>query len=316
MSYNVMKDLPALPASDGPTESVTASAETLPLAGSVLNLAKPRPHILLERRIAPADMERLRSRWQAVAISSTDTIAVPDARNSNSTNTQTLASVREKRRLGQVGPLGPFPVPPKQLENIAPAPSGPHTAPIPPVSQKRWVMFTRKALSSRRFMKMTSSPETTTSKQGYSKSTKKAKPSKSTPNLKSAAKTAPVKANPVEPTAPKVTLVAKEAATVGLKNFEFDVDIKDGGIYFACDPNWEPSQGDVTLVFVSPDPVDEPQVVFDMPDSPILHGSRSDAEICSTRSLPLRRRSEYREALSPPGLHPIDELHSFLDIDN
>ncbi|KAH7928062.1 hypothetical protein BV22DRAFT_1126830 [Leucogyrophana mollusca] len=284
MSYNVMKELPKLPASDGPD----TVADQLPHTGSVINLAKPRPHILLERRVAPEDMERLRNRWQEIS-------------------TSTGESVRRKRQLGQRNPLGPFPVP-GATENTPPTSVKLDSMPGTPGSQKRRGLFGRKLSDTQRPNKAALGIEKELSTKRSFKFLKKSKTTKSAPDLNGAAKAAAVKSSavPVVPPMPKVSLPAPKANN-------FDIDINDGGIYFTCDSSWDASQGDATLIFVSPNRIDD-AAVGEEPDSPLLHGSYSHADISSMRRLPLRRRSDYRENPSPARMHPIDELHSFLDV--
>ncbi|KAG1750087.1 hypothetical protein EDB19DRAFT_1629184, partial [Suillus lakei] len=85
---------------------------------------------------------------------------------------------------------------------------------------------------------------------------------------------------------------------------ELGIDVNDGGIYLTFDPDWRSSRGEAVLTFLSPIP-DETQ------NSLLIRRRRSlnEAQFGQWSVMP-------RDTSTRARMHPINELQSFLCVEN
>ncbi|EGN98821.1 hypothetical protein SERLA73DRAFT_181481 [Serpula lacrymans var. lacrymans S7.3] len=148
---------------------------------------------------------------------------------------------------------------------------------------------------------------------------KKSATTKSAPDLKALGKATGAKrlAPPVRPVPPlpqSATVPPSTKFPVADEEQEGELtnDFNDKGIYFGCDPRWDPSQGDATLFLISP--VDDVPAAADCEEL-IVKRQRSFTR--STHSLPLdspNSQIHYHRSPQTQRMHPIDELHSYLEL--
>jgi hypothetical protein len=152
----------------------------------------------------------------------------------------------------------------------------------------------------------------------------KLKCTKSTPNLSGQLKAA-VQASatgaPAVPAVVRAAPTAKEAASapVSLSPKELPASemvpeletLDDNAIYFTIDPDWRASQGSVVFQFITPIPSDDD--LHGRPDSPLIHRHHSLDQLAFAYQQSMSMApSEERSTNTYP--HPIDELHSFLEL--
>lgn len=88
-------------------------------------------------------------------------------------------------------------------------------------------------------------------------------------------------------------------------------DMDKNAIYFTIDPTWRVSQGSMGFQFITPIP-DSP-TSLGRPDSPLQHRHHSLDQLSFAAQQPTAMESP----VAYPGdqiLHPIDELHTYLEL--
>ncbi|KAH7884487.1 hypothetical protein F5I97DRAFT_1830946 [Phlebopus sp. FC_14] len=191
-------------------------------------------------------------------------------------------------------------------------------------SVNEWLSTTLRLLQHKADAKATNALQSIRSK-AQQRLMNKLKYAKSTPNL-SGKDTAAVKAeariapNPSKLTLPpKLAPVIRDEASKGEPApkpeassplEELDVNVSDGGIYLTFDPEWRTSSGDVLLTFITP----IAQEPLARPDSPLLHRHRSLCELTTHFHFSGRHTESTRKQSADAALHPIDELHSYLEM--
>ncbi|KIJ67035.1 hypothetical protein HYDPIDRAFT_166428 [Hydnomerulius pinastri MD-312] len=285
----------------------------LPPARSASNANKILPAINIEKTLSGEEMDRLHELWNGAALS---------------------ARAHRKRQGGQRTPLLRVPAPisipdPENMLPMFPSTTPSMTTPSTPGSQKRWGFLSARKLSDaqKSEKKATSALEILRSK-AQQRLMKKL--TKSTPNLVGEAKAAAAQPGPSATEAAMAVLIpspkANNATVPPTSSLppkprdsqnqemvdepeEFVPDPDDTGIYFTMDPNWRASRGsEVMLMFISPIPGDDDP----MPDSPLLHRPHSLGDLSLPFQTPEPSGSDHPAVVS---LHPIDELHSYLDFD-
>lgn len=86
-------------------------------------------------------------------------------------------------------------------------------------------------------------------------------------------------------------------------------DMDENAIYFTIDPNWRASQDSVQFQFITPVP-DSP-TSLGRPDSPLLHRHHSLDQLSFSAQDSTTMEEMYP---SDVDLHPIDELHAYLEL--
>lgn len=94
-------------------------------------------------------------------------------------------------------------------------------------------------------------------------------------------------------------------------------DIDENAIYFTIDPSWRASRG--SAQFRSITPIPESPTSFGRSDSPLLHRHHSLDQLSfaaqqATKSFTAMEFPEVTVYPSDEVLHPIDELHAYLEL--
>ncbi|KAG8213451.1 hypothetical protein J3R82DRAFT_11967 [Butyriboletus roseoflavus] len=93
-------------------------------------------------------------------------------------------------------------------------------------------------------------------------------------------------------------------------------DVDENAIYFTIDPNWRASQGSVQFQFITPIP-DSPISFKGRSDSPLLHRhySLDQLSFAAQEATTALTTMEFPDMYpSDEVLHPIDELHAYLEL--
>ncbi|KAI6042921.1 hypothetical protein EDC04DRAFT_3138778 [Pisolithus marmoratus] len=286
------KALPAIPLSTGPRVCGRPIVPQFHSAGSAPKVSKALPAIKVEETLSQEEVDNLRDHWN---------VSVKETR------------VYRKRQLGQ---HMQFPVSPVFIPDTA------DSIPTTPLSASSQAPSTSRSHKLWDFLKGRSMPMSQPSTKSVNvlesfrckaqqNLRRKLKSTISTPDMRSKARRV---GNPEVGAMPSIPSLiphtsptrTAEVAEV-LAQEELVTDKK--GIYLTLDPSWRISHGQAMLSFLSPIPQDYDPF---RPDSPILHRYQSLCDLAMLAPKPSGepRPDHHAEAY----IHPIDELHSFVQL--
>ncbi|KAF8841795.1 hypothetical protein BDN67DRAFT_1068238 [Paxillus ammoniavirescens] len=266
------------------------------------NKNKMLPSIDIEKTLSREEMDRLHDLWNGAALS---------------------ARAHRKRQRGQdtASIRVPPPISIPDPEDIsASLPSA--TPSITTKTQKRWGFLSARKLSDANSEKKATNALEILRSKAQQRLMTKLKCTKSTPNLSGQVKAAVQASATGAPAVPAVVSFSQTAeetvrAPVPLSPQEFPTSemvpeletLDDNAIYFTID--WRGSQESVVFDFITPIPSDDD--LHGRPNSPLLHRHHSlDQLAFAYQQSTSMVTPEERSTDTYP--HPVDELHSFLEL--
>ncbi|KAH0832884.1 hypothetical protein J3R83DRAFT_11836 [Lanmaoa asiatica] len=278
------------------------------------NTNKALPSINIENTLSEEEMRRVHELWNGAGLS---------------------ARAHRRRQRGQNHTPRRIPAPisipePEYVQPILLSADSSITRTTPPATgtRKRWGFLSARTFSeTQEAEKRVPNTLEILRSMAQNRLRKKLRYAKSAPNLGNQATSSdrevtlqppvpiPVEVAPtdVEASSPRTLTSPSELATP--KAILQPEEMDENAIYFTIDPNWRASQDSVQFEFITPIP-DGP-TSLGRPDSPLLHSHHSLDQLSfaaqeATKTLTTMEFSEVYP--SDEVLHPIDELHTYLEL--